>query len=281
MWNDHVHVRKKPSWSVTSPDRRNLDLLLCTWTPASPSLQPRAPDPGEYGDQSALGCRGKYWAPQWSYARNAGRPCLARDPPPKVELDIRLPGSFSRHPTRKAPPQWSLLGKDRSMLPYDTPTWTPQMNSDTKPGPGAYDLDRRPRWKPANRRGCTWGGRTRNLHPEMTAWVPRTKGSQLCCGEWARLPQCARQAPPPPRSSSSSSAGAAGLRLAGGASLSGGGGASLAASRSVSNAGNGESEGLPPSVELGMEPSASQMSPATLETVREPMDEYLEEAGGM
>eukprot|EP00421_Protoceratium_reticulatum_P027047 CAMPEP_0168462168 /NCGR_PEP_ID=MMETSP0228-20121227/54382_1 /TAXON_ID=133427 /ORGANISM="Protoceratium reticulatum, Strain CCCM 535 (=CCMP 1889)" /LENGTH=86 /DNA_ID=CAMNT_0008477547 /DNA_START=42 /DNA_END=299 /DNA_ORIENTATION=- len=74
VWNDHIHLRRKPNWSVTSPDRTNLDLMIGTWTPASSSVQPRAPDPGEYGDQAKIGPHGKYWAPSWSQARSSGRP---------------------------------------------------------------------------------------------------------------------------------------------------------------------------------------------------------------
>ena len=30
VWRDDVHLRKKPVWSMTSPDRKNLDLMpLC------------------------------------------------------------------------------------------------------------------------------------------------------------------------------------------------------------------------------------------------------------
>lgn len=32
VWHDDVHLRKKPVWSMTSPDRKNLDLMpLSCW----------------------------------------------------------------------------------------------------------------------------------------------------------------------------------------------------------------------------------------------------------
>merc|ERR1712098_846812 len=52
FWKDDVNLRKRPEWKLKSPERKHLDLMLATWTPASTSLQPRAPDPAEYGDTS-------------------------------------------------------------------------------------------------------------------------------------------------------------------------------------------------------------------------------------
>jgi len=158
VWNDQVSFRKKPSWTVSVPDRKNLDQMICSWTPATSSQQPRAPAPGTYEDMPVLG--GKYGPPKWSYARASGRPCLARDPPKRAELALSLPSSLGGvSPALRRTPQWSVFGKDRSSLPYDTPTWTPKMNSDVRPGPGQHDVIRQPNWKPRNRRGCTWGGR--------------------------------------------------------------------------------------------------------------------------
>mmetsp|Transcript_90021 Transcript_90021/g.239171 ORF Transcript_90021/g.239171 Transcript_90021/m.239171 type:complete len:324 (-) Transcript_90021:68-1039(-) len=157
-WRDSIHLRKKPSWTMQVPERKNLDLMVGSWTPASSSQQPRAPGP-VYDSPPGVG--GKYGPPKWSYARASGRPCLAQDPPKRAELTITLPSTFGGvSPTLKRVPQWSVFGKDRSSLPYDTPTWTPKMESDVRPGPGQHDVSRMPNWKPRNRRGCTWGGRT-------------------------------------------------------------------------------------------------------------------------
>merc|ERR1712125_48114 len=104
-----VNLKKKPIWSMTSPERKQLDMMLGTWTPAATSLQPRAPDPGEYGDQSIVGKNGLFFAPKWSYGKNSGRSCLAPDPPEKCEIALQLPGSFSgKNPARRMPPQWSV-----------------------------------------------------------------------------------------------------------------------------------------------------------------------------
>mmetsp|Transcript_21984 Transcript_21984/g.66057 ORF Transcript_21984/g.66057 Transcript_21984/m.66057 type:complete len:299 (+) Transcript_21984:116-1012(+) len=158
-WRDSVHMRRKPSWTLAVPDRRNLDPAVGSWTPATSSCQPRAPGP-VYEESPAL--TEKYGVPKWTYARNSGRPCLAPPPPMKTELKISLPSTFGGvSPTLVRVPQWSVFGKDRSSLPYNVPTWTPQMNSDQRPGPGQHDVIRQPNWKPRNRRGCTWGGRER------------------------------------------------------------------------------------------------------------------------
>jgi hypothetical protein len=82
-WNDDVNLRKRPVWSMQSPERHHLDLMLPTWTPASRSLQPRAPDPGEYGDQSIVGRNGVFTQPKWSWERYSRRPCMLPDPPKK------------------------------------------------------------------------------------------------------------------------------------------------------------------------------------------------------
>ncbi|CAE7405437.1 for [Symbiodinium natans] len=88
VWKDDVHLRKKPVWSMMSPDRKNLDLMLGTWTPASRSLQPRAPDPGEYGAVDTCGRNGVFTSPKWSQARSSARPCLAQDPPEVIEIEL-------------------------------------------------------------------------------------------------------------------------------------------------------------------------------------------------
>jgi len=146
-------------------------------------------DLGEYGDQSIVGKNGLFFAPKWSYGKNSGRSCLAPDPPEKAELSLKIPSAFGGgNPARHMPPNWSIYGKDRSQLPYDTATWTPTPASQQKPGPGEHDTARAPRWKAVNRKG-TFGGRTLNLHPDQTAWVPRTHGSRLGGGEWSRWPK--------------------------------------------------------------------------------------------
>lgn len=190
MWNDNVHIKRKPVWSMASPDRKHLDLMLGTWTPASTSLQPRAPDPGEYVCKKPAGKNGVFFSPQWTFERGSVRPCLAEDPVPTLQLDYKLPAFGGVQPTKKTIPLWSVVGKDRSMLPAAIGTWTPSTGSDLRPGPGTYDLDRVGRkWKNfGTRRGCTWGGRQTNLHPEVKAWVPKTKGScGIPGGEMARL----------------------------------------------------------------------------------------------
>lgn len=191
IWKDDVNLKRKPIWSMTSPDRKPLDMMLGTWTPASLSLQPRAPDPGEYSCPKPAGYRGVFFAPRWNFERGSVRPCLASDPPPKLELETKLPSCVGAcHPVKKSVPNWSVYGKDRSQLPNSIATWTPMMSTDLRPGPGTYDLDRVGRkWKAmGTRRGCTWGGRGKNLHPEVQLWVPKTKGSVgIPGGEIARM----------------------------------------------------------------------------------------------
>lgn len=189
FWNDDVNLKKRPVWKLQSPDRSQLDLMLQTWTPASRSLQPRAPDPGEYGDVSIVGYNGVFGAPKWTWEKGSIRPCLQPNPPQKAELVFKIkPSLGGRQPVKRTLPSWSVSGKDRSKLPTDLPTWTPKPSTDLRPGPGQYDLDRTgKKWKAVTRRGCTWGGRTANLHPDERAWVPMTRGSRLCGGENSRL----------------------------------------------------------------------------------------------
>lgn len=192
VWRDDINLRKPPKFTLTSPDRSNLDMMLGTWTPASTSLQPRAPDPGEYGDLRTIGRNGRYNSKAWSHARNTRRPCLQmpdplkENPRPMYRLKPTVGGT---HPALGNVPTWSMYGKDRSNLPFDVPTWTPKMCSDIRPGPGSHNLDRKPKWKATTRRGCTWGGRPTNLHPEEPAWLPRTKGAKQQDGDADRLRQ--------------------------------------------------------------------------------------------
>jgi hypothetical protein len=195
-WNDDIHLRKRPVWSMFSPDRAHLDLMLGTWTPASTSLQPRAPDPGEYGDQSIVGRNGLFTQPKWSWEKSSIRPCLLPDPPKTLESAVKLqPTVGGKQATRRSYPTWSVYGKDRSSLPFDIPTWTPKMTTDLRPGPGQYDLDRVGRkWKASTRRGCTFGGKPANLHPMERDWVPQTFGCRLLGGEGSRMRQ--KKVPP-------------------------------------------------------------------------------------
>lgn len=187
MWDDNIHLRKKPVWSMTSPDRKNLDLLIGTWTPASMSLQPRAPDPGEYGTMEGIGRNGKFSQPQWSYGRASGRPCLAPPPPDKLETALKVYSSLGGdHPGYANRAHWSISGVERKNLGMGTTSWTPSASTEYRPGPGAYDVHRKPKWKASSRKG-TFGGRQGNLHPECQAWVPQTHGSRLLGGEAARL----------------------------------------------------------------------------------------------
>jgi len=188
VWQDNVNLRKKPIWTMASPDRTNLDLMLGTWTPACSSLQPRAPDPGEYGDQRIVGRNGKFWSPKWSWERGSQRPCLAAPPPRRPEIEYKLQSFLGgMHPQQHSAAKWSVFGKDRSSLPYDLPTWTPKMSMDVRPGPGSHDLTRSPKWKATTRRGCTWGGRPKNLHMEERRWIPQTYGCRLIGNEHSRM----------------------------------------------------------------------------------------------
>lgn len=192
IWNDNVNLRKPPNFTLSSPDRSNLDMMLGSWTPASTSLQPRAPDPGEYGDGCSYGRNGKFNSKAWTHARNSRRPCLMLPDPlkEKPRQMYRLkPTVGGVHPALANVPTWSMFGKDRSNLPFDVPTWTPKMSTDIRPGPGSHNLDRKSKWKATTRRGCTWGGRPQNLHPEEPAWLPRTRGAKVADGDADRLRQ--------------------------------------------------------------------------------------------
>merc|ERR1712187_863663 len=111
---------------MSSPDRTNKDMLLPTWTPAASSLQPRAPGPGQYGNITQIGNRGKYEKPRWTMGASQ-RPCLAPNPPPKIEMELQIQNTVgTKHPGKKMGRSWSVYGKDRSQLPYDLTTWTPR-----------------------------------------------------------------------------------------------------------------------------------------------------------
>lgn len=170
VWLDRVHLREPPHWSVYSPDRAMLDPMVTHWTPAPTSLQPRAPDPGAYGDIRFVGRNGKYFIPRWSFDRSSTRPCFTPDRPKTNEIELKIPSLIAgRQPIKPTYPLWVMSGKDRKHLPANLPSWTPQTVSDTKPGPGTYtdprDLARAGgRWKAVTRRGCTWGGRAKSSH---------------------------------------------------------------------------------------------------------------------
>lgn len=197
IWNDDANLRKKPVWSMTSPDRRNLDLMLGTWTPASMTLQPRAPDPGEYGGlDRKCGKNGNFFAPMFAWERQPHRPCMAPEPRGQAETDVNIPMSIgAKHPSKKMTSSWSMTTKDRAQLPGNITSWTPTPNTEQRPGPGAYNvhtnnlltMSKTSRWKATTRRGCTWGGRGANLHPDERSWVPKTFGSRLGGGEVSRI----------------------------------------------------------------------------------------------
>merc|ERR1719238_308897 len=75
VWQDSVHLDKPPLWSIVAPDRRNLDMMVNTWTPAPTSNAQRAPDPGRY-DVQKVSRNGRFSPPMWSWERNSARPCL-------------------------------------------------------------------------------------------------------------------------------------------------------------------------------------------------------------
>jgi len=183
---DRYAMRTKPVWSMSSPDRKNADLMLGTWTPASSSLQPRAPDPGAYSTEG-LGKNGKFTPAKWSFARGSVRPCLAPPPPERPEIHLQHVSTVGGwHPTTRKAAQWSVFGVDRTHLPHGTKSWTPQPVSDMRPGPGAYATDRAPKWKASSRRG-TLAARQGNLHPDVKAWAPTSLVSREQGGEAVRI----------------------------------------------------------------------------------------------
>lgn len=179
VWRDDVHLNKHPEWSLAVPERKNLDLMVGSWFPPPSSNAERAPDPSAYGDLSHLGRNGKFGAPKWSWEKCSTRPCLQKATKDELGKGYDLPSSVGgRHPLKKNRPTWSVFGKDRSLLPHDIPSWTPQSNSDLKPGPNAYLLDRK-KWTVTTRRGCTFGGRPVNLPTGIPGWTPETFGSRF------------------------------------------------------------------------------------------------------
>jgi len=194
MWNDQLRFKKRPQWSMSSPDRAHKDMILPTWTPASPSLQPRAPDPGEYGDISSLGKNGKFSSAKYSFGGAGHRPCLAPNPPQRIELELQVRNTVGgHHPAKKMGRSWSVYGKDRSQLPGDLTTWTPRPTFDIRPGPGQHNLTTNwhhssSRWNVTTKRGSTWGGRPKDLPDGLMGWTPQTRGSRPCHGEWSRHP---------------------------------------------------------------------------------------------
>lgn len=182
MWNDHVNKRRRPLWTMQSPDRKCLDLVLGSWTPATSSVQPRAPDPGEYMTEG-LGRNGKFVAQRIIWK-------VPTDVPKKPEplgVPVNLPGAvYGRHPAKRMTPIWTMHGAERQHLPGNFPTWTPTPQTEARPGPGAYKVDRAPNWKASSRRG-TFGGRPPKLHPDEQQWVPKTRGAMIVGGEAARL----------------------------------------------------------------------------------------------
>lgn len=180
MVSNDAYSKRKPVYSFTSPDRKNLDLMLGTWTLASSSLQPRAPDPEHPGN---AGKNGVYMSPSWSFDKGAGpRTCLEKEKPRKTEVELHLPnsvGTYQPMSTKRSGQSWSLTTKDRTHLPAKDRTWTPAVSSDWRPGPG----DHRPenvtgtgyqgRFKACTRRSSTWGTRNGMAHgPKQWTWVP-------------------------------------------------------------------------------------------------------------
>jgi len=170
-WDDDVHLHRRPVWSMTSPDRGHLDNMLGSWTPASPSLQPRAPDPTAYGDTSKVGKNGRFFAPKWSSPKEI-RPCLAPPPPEKIEIELQVPSTLcgqsyahSRHrhdglsmartarscPPPSAPGRRSLLARHgRAQAPT---TCTASRSGQPLPGGAPLPAGRRT-CTPTRRRGC-------------------------------------------------------------------------------------------------------------------------------
>lgn len=171
-WNEDVHKNRAPLFTLSSPDRRNLGYKLQSWTPTP--VDSMTPDPAAYGDISHLGPHGVHSAPKFKfrsrYPKGSGNP-QARD----TSRYYDLPGAMGQsHPALHAPPRWSVFGQDRTFLPYDKPTWTPQPVTELRPGPGQYNTSRRPRWMAPNRTGCTFGRRPRDLPLDIPMWVGTT-----------------------------------------------------------------------------------------------------------
>lgn len=189
-WLDDVHLSRRPTYTMTSPDRNTLDLMVPTWSPAASSLQPRAPDPATYSNidyNCAVGRNGKLGAPKWSLNVTPGD---CREPllPQRLEVPTRhfaMVGG-SHHPSKPMPPNWSMNSPNRPNLPRDVPTWVPRTSTDLRPGPGQYIAERKPA-KPTTRARCSFGGRPQNLHPGCGDWNPRTSGSYQPTCEHLRM----------------------------------------------------------------------------------------------
>lgn len=204
-WLDDVNLKRRPIYTMTSPDRNCLDLMLPTWSAASSSLQPRAPDPAEYSNidyNSAVGRNGKLGAPKWSMNVTPGE---CREPLLQQRLTvptqhIAMVGG-PHHPTKPMPPNWSMHSPNRPNLPADVATWVPRTSTDLRPGPGQYSTGASRNGstrKPTTRARCSFGGRPQNLHPGCGDWNPRTRGSYQPTCEHLRirlnpLPQKARK----------------------------------------------------------------------------------------
>lgn len=189
VWNDAVNLYRPPVYTLTVPDRKNLDLVVGSWFPPPSSNQQRAPDPGHY-ELADLSRNGRVGAPKWSWERNSERFAGRKMPPTKVEINTiyDVPGTMGgTHVSKKMVPTYSMTGKDRTHLPVDLGTWTPKMSTDIRPGPGQYNLMKAQGWSKSTRRGCTWGARPINLPFGVASWTPNTKGTRLCNGEVSRM----------------------------------------------------------------------------------------------
>lgn len=191
MWNSDANLNKPPVWSMSSPERKNLDMQFPSWTPLPSTAQARAPAPTEYSNMdynTAMGCHGKLGAPKYSIGLPAKEPRPGRKP--LVTRHLSMVGG--RHPAKPMPPIWTMRSPDRGSLPNDTPTWQPRSCTDLRPGPGQYDTRQRTRskYKPTTRLGCTFGGRPRNMPTGVTSWTPTTHGSNPPSSEHLRMPDC-------------------------------------------------------------------------------------------
>lgn len=175
QWSEDVHKNRSPLWSVTSsPDRRNLGYKECSWTPI-PSTEGTSPDPAHYGDISHLTPHGVHSPPKFTMRGRGAYGSAANPRKRDYSRFYDLPGSVGgNHPALARPPHWSVTGADRTYLPYDKPTWTPQPVKESKPGPGTYNVSRRPRWMAPNRNGCTFGRRPTDLPQDIPMWVATT-----------------------------------------------------------------------------------------------------------